>query len=146
MEEQPYITSLPTSEMLSVIKQKKDELPEQGGMNKAKNVAVGTGLGALTGAIGGLTPTVTKAIWALLTMGKGIPKGGITKGLARDLKMNAGIGGAFGALSGLTTKNIIEDEAQRVEETKAEQDAEKHPLAAVTGNNNVQQKPVTYSV
>ena len=145
MEEQPYMTSLPTSEILSIIKQKRDEAPDQG-MGKAKNVAIGTGLGALTGALGGLTPTITKGIWALLTMGKGIPRGGIAKGLTRDLKMNAGIGGAFGALSGLTTKNIIEDEAQRVEETKAEQAAEKNPLTSPIGNNNVQQTPVTYSV
>jgi hypothetical protein len=146
MEQQPYITSLPTSEMLSVLKQKKEEQSDDSSINSFKNVGMGAGLGALTGAAGGLTPTIAKGIWGLLTLGKGLPKGGLLKGLARDVKMNAGIGGAFGALSGLTTKNIIEDEAQRVEETKAEQAAKRNPLTSPIGNNNVQQTPVTYSV
>ena len=120
MEEQPYLTSLPTSELLSVIKQRRSENPTQAA-DKLRNMAIGTGLGAVAGGIGGLLPSASRLLLGGLTLGKFKPRGGYFKGLGRDLKLNAGMSGVMGLLSGVTTKNIVEDEAKLVEEAKAEQ-------------------------
>ena len=111
MEDQPYITSLPASEMLSVIKQKKEEQDSASG--KLKNIGLGTGVGALTGAAGGLTPAVMNfglAGLSRLVSKKPFNTAKLMQGLKRDVLTGAKWGAGLGALSGATTKNYVEDE------------------------------------
>lgn len=116
MEDQPYITSLPTSEMLSVIKDH-TEAREDNVSNKLKNIALGTGLGAATNAVGGALPS---ALQLALNMGKNLAarkpltSNLVTPALLTQLRKNvrnsALFGGALGGLSGAFTKNLIDDE------------------------------------
>ena len=106
MEEQPYLTSLPTSELLSVIKQRQAENP--GGVSdKLRNIGIGGGLGVAAGGIGGLLPSASRLLLGGLTLGKFKPKGGYFQNIGRDVKFNAGMSGVIGLLSGATTKNKI---------------------------------------
>jgi hypothetical protein len=137
MEEQPYLTSLPTSELLSVIKQRRAENPSQP-LDKMRNMTIGAGLGVAAGGVGALLPSASRLLLGGLTLGRFKPRGGYFKGLGRDLKLNAGMSGAMGLFSGMTTKNIVEDEAKLVEETKAEQKLKN------TDQQDVQQAAVPY--
>lgn len=111
MEDQPYMTSLPASEMLSVLKQKKEEQDSAAG--KLKNIGLGAGVGALTGAAGGLTPAVINfgmAGLSRLISKKPINTAKLMKSLKRDVVTGAKWGGGIGAFSGATTKNYVDDE------------------------------------
>lgn len=111
MEEQPYITSLPTSELLSAIHANSPEEAEGG----VKNIAGGAGIGAAMGAISGVIPTAMSLGLSALTLGKYKPRGGVLgaralKDMAGSAKFNAILGGITGGLQGATTKNFIQDE------------------------------------
>ena len=116
MEEQPYITSLPTSEMLSVIKERTGEQGD-GVANRLKNIMLGTGVGAATNAVGGALPS---AMQLALNMGKNVAaKRPITSNivnpalltqLRKNVRNSAMFGGALGGLSGAFTNNLIDDE------------------------------------
>jgi hypothetical protein len=116
MEEQPYITSLPTSEMLSVIKERTGEQGD-GASNRLKNIVLGTGLGAATNSVGGALPS---AMQLVLNMGKNVAaKRPITSNivnpalltqLRKNVRNSAMFGGALGGLSGAFTNNLIDDE------------------------------------
>ena len=104
LEKQPYTTSLPASELLSVLSSK--HRPK----SKLLDVGLGAGLGALSGAVAGSVPTALKA---LLLGAKNIalrksPLKGIAdlKGeLARDLRNSSIFGAGTGLLSGALTDN-----------------------------------------
>jgi hypothetical protein len=101
MEEQPYITSLPTNEMLSVLKQNKGQ--DTSGIN---NALLGAAIGLGSGAIGGVMPSVYRGGGAVLkSLVKGRPLlSGINnrfkKEMLSDIKNTALFGGAIGALGG----------------------------------------------
>jgi hypothetical protein len=109
MQTQPYATSLPASELLSVLN------PKYRPKSKALDIGLGTGLGALSGATAGAVPTALKA---LLLAGKNValkksPLKGIAalKGeLARDLRNSSLVGAGTGLLSGAITDNPTSDE------------------------------------
>jgi hypothetical protein len=111
MEDQPYITSLPASEMLSVIKQKKED--KDSAESRLKNIGLGTGLGALTGAVGGLAPAAMNfglAGLSRLVSKKPMSISKLMKQLKGDVVTGAKWGAGLGALGGATTKNYIADE------------------------------------
>jgi hypothetical protein len=143
MEEQPYITSLPASEMLSVIKQTKGEKEN----TPLQNIGTGTALGAVTGGLGGLTPAAVKAAIALASFGKFGPKGGLMgknflNSLKRDVTWGT-VGGALtGALSGASTKNYIEDEYNRMHEEQAQPT----PAIPSTLKQNERPKSTSYTI
>jgi len=123
MQEQPYITGMPTSEMLSVIRQKKDEQASGFG-NKLKNIGLGVGLGAATMGLGAATPSLFRAAGGGLRNvsnafeGKALNKVFTDKlkhNLNRDVRLGAAFGGGIGALSGAFTNNIISDETQHLD-------------------------------
>jgi len=121
MEEQPYITSLPASEMLSVIKQNQGEKEN----TPLQNIGTGTALGAITGGLGGLTPAAVKAAIAIASFGKFGPKGGLgganfLNSLKRDVMLGTTGGALTGALSGASTKNYIEDEYNRMHDEQSQ--------------------------
>lgn len=124
MEEQPYITSLPTSEMLSVIKQKADEkneaLPD-----KLKNVGLGTGLGAAIGAGSAVLPAAFNVGISLLPGARRVAGGKLLKNFIRDARANAIFGGLMGGVSGAVTKNLVDDEYNNVKNHLANIQAQK---------------------
>jgi ABC-type nitrate/sulfonate/bicarbonate transport system permease component len=122
MEENPYVTSLPAGEMLSMIKQKKDEAPNDV-RNTIKNVGLGTAIGAITGLAGGLTPTATRMGFGSLrnafnrVTNRPIQKlitPAIRDSLKTDAITSSAFGGVMGGFSGMFTKNLIEDENQNL--------------------------------
>jgi hypothetical protein len=104
LEKQPYATSLPASELLSVLN------PKHRPKSKLLDIGLGTGFGAASGAAAGAIPTALKA---LLLAGKNIalkksPLKGISdlKGeLSRDLRNATIFGAGTGLLSGAFTDN-----------------------------------------
>lgn len=157
MEQQPYLTSLPASEIMTVLQQK-EKLNEPS--SKLKNVGIGTGIGALTGIGGAVLPTLGSLVLAALTLGKVKPKTGLSplallKGFRRDAKGGVLMGGAFGGLSGLLHKDVINDEYQNIKE---EVDHVPNPDSTVVPpvkpvsalatyrNQNEQKKPISYTV
>lgn len=83
MQKNPYITSLPASEMLSAIRQHKNESPLSG-EQRAKNTLLGAGLGAATALPGALIPAALSGVGRLATNTLGrvaskIPNVGIAK-------------------------------------------------------------------
>lgn len=142
MEEQPYITSLPASEMLSIIKQNKGE-PEN---SRLQNIGTGTALGAVTGGLGGLTPAAVKAAIAVASFGKFGPKGGLgganfLNSLKRDVMWGTAGGALTGVISGTTTKNYIEDEYKRMHEQSQPQAAASPQLT-----QNERPKSTSYTI
>jgi len=130
MERQPYLTSLPTSELLASIKEQSSNAPQTTG-DKAKNVALGTGLGAGLGAAGAIIPTLSSVALGVLTRGKLGLKGSLAsapvrnkllRSFLRDVKMNAGLGAVGGAVSGVLGNNYIQDEYENVKNQVAETD------------------------
>jgi hypothetical protein len=122
MEEDPYVTSLPAGEMLSVIKQKKDEAPNDV-RRTIKNVGLGTAIGALTGLAGGLTPTATRlgfgAVKNVFNRATNRPlqkllTPAIHDSLKTDAISSSALGGLMGGVSGMFAKNLIEDENQNL--------------------------------
>ncbi len=105
MQNQPYVTSTPSSEILSVLPG--DE--SSPAITRLKNTAMGTGLGAAAGLAGGFTPTVFKALGLGLRnavtkrpLSSGIPEM-LRANLKRDLPNAVGIGAGLGGLSGAFT-------------------------------------------
>jgi hypothetical protein len=111
MQEQPYITGLPASELLSVMRDKTQP-------SKLKNTAIGAGFGALSGGVGAVTPAILK----LLTKGTSnlLNKRPIGEGsheilrelIKKRLPMAASVGAGVGGLSGLLTSSLPSDEYQ----------------------------------
>jgi hypothetical protein len=66
MQKNPYITSLPASEMLSAIRQHKSESPLSG-EQRVKNTLLGAGLGAATSLPGALIPAALSGVGRLAT-------------------------------------------------------------------------------
>lgn len=135
MEEQPYITSLPSAEMLSVIKQKRDEM-HNGLEDKVKNIGLGAGLEAATQAAGSVTPVLLPAAGtALLNMvrGRGAAQGLNAKKLLRQIGRNAkgyaAFGAATGALGGAFTNNLIEDRMNEMHPDREQEKLNEQPPA-----------------
>ena len=149
MEQQPYITSLPTAEMMSAIQTAPGNEP-----SKAQNILTGTSIGGAMGAIGGTLPTALSFGLSALTGGKVKPRGGLLgpramKSLVDNIKMNAAFGAAGGALSGAKTKNYIEDQAHLNSPAREQAQNKPTPVAAVqplSGNPEIyaQQESNTY--
>lgn len=112
MEEQPYITSLPTNEMLSVIKGEKDNR----GDNKARNFLLGGLVGAGSGAVGGTVPSLFSgggAVLKSLVKGKPLLSGidrRMTSKMLGNVRNSAMFGGAIGALTGPEVAMMGENE------------------------------------
>jgi hypothetical protein len=130
MEEQPYLTSLPTSELLAAIQEKNIE-HSQSPTDKAKNIGIGTALGTALGTAGAIIPTVSSVALGLLTKGKLGLKGSLSNpavrkkllsGFIGDVKMNAGMGALGGAVSGYLGNNYIKDEYENIKNQVAEAD------------------------
>ena len=105
MQDQPYATSLPSSEILSVLPAD-DASPT---ISRLKNTALGTGLGAATGLAGGFTPAAFKALGLGLRnavtkrpLSSGIPEM-LRANLKRDLPNAVGVGAGLGGLAGAFT-------------------------------------------
>lgn len=153
MEEHPYLTSLPASEVMSVLNKHKENQPTAGNQTLA-NVGIGAGVGAATGAAGAMLPTAATALLSLLTLGKVGPKGGITspaflRNATQGLKTNALMGGGLGVLSGLASKNVINDEYQHIKEqvTPAPGNVqEEKPVSALAAYRNEYKKPISYTI
>ena len=102
MEEQPYITSLPTNEMLSVIRAEK----ENNGDDKMRNALLGGVVGAGSGAVGGTIPTLFSgggAVLKSLVRGKPLMSGinrRMTGQMLKNMRASALMGGALGAVTG----------------------------------------------
>ena len=60
MQEHPYLTSLPTSELMSVLREDKNQ--DSPTVKKLKDVAKGTGIGLAYGAKLGLIPSILSAV------------------------------------------------------------------------------------
>ena len=111
MQEQPYVTGLPASELISVMRDKAEP-------SKLKNTAIGAGFGALSGGVGAVTPAMLK----LLTKGisnlrnkRPIGEGShaiLSELIKKRLPTATGVGAGVGALSGLLTSRLPSDEHQ----------------------------------
>jgi hypothetical protein len=134
LEKDPYLTSLPASEMMSAIKEETNEPP-----NRLKNLAVGTGLGALTGAAAAIPTLLVPGGKFLFSRGLAATKpaayAALKNKFLKTTKNNlliggVGLGGALGAFSGLASSgNVIDDEYERINEEKK--------LNAATPQNNI---------
>lgn len=104
IQNEPYITSLPASELLSVLN------PKYRPKSKILDIGLGGGLGAAAGSVAGVIPTALKA---LLLAGKNValkksPFRGFSNlggELSRDLKNSTLFGAGTGLLSGALTDN-----------------------------------------
>lgn len=116
IEEHPYLTSLPTAQMLSVMKKSKPESSEFS--DKVKNVLLGTGLGIAQGAAAGLSPALFKLLghagMGAINRLRGKPTSPVFEGmgqeLAKDMRTGALFGGGLGALSGAVTNRLPDTE------------------------------------
>ena len=148
MQKNPYITSLPASEMMSAIRQHKSEQPLSSGQ-RIKNTLLGTGLGALTSLPGAAVPAIlsgagrfsSNALGRLLSklpntglanvdkfikthantapLRKGVGST-ITNRLKKDVPIAAAFGGGLGALSGaLSSNNPLIDEYENIKSNQA---------------------------
>ena len=115
MEEQPYITSLPTSEILSVLRENKENNTDER-TNKLKNIALGTGIGAVTGVAGTAVPLAFESALSLLPGRRALVGKKLVHKFLRDAKGNALFGGLLGGVSGAFTKNLIADEMNHIRE------------------------------
>jgi hypothetical protein len=123
LEKNPYLTSLPAAEMMSVIKQEKNEKP-----NRLKNIAIGTGLGALQGGLASLPLLAWPAAKLLFSRNLAATQPLLYDALKNKFKKQArnylgfggvGIGGLTGAYAGFTSKsNVIDDEYEKIKENK----------------------------
>lgn len=122
MEEQPYLTSLPTAELLSVIKEKRDNQMD-GNLNRMKNMLLGTGLGAATMAAGAVTPGLVHAglggaknLYNRMAGNaiKPIFTPNVVKRMRNDAVSGAMLGGVMGGVTGAFTKNLIDDENKKL--------------------------------
>jgi hypothetical protein len=111
MQKQPYITSLPASEILSTL-----PADDSGPItSRLKNTLTGTGLGALTGLAGGFAPTAFKAVGKGIAnaiskrpISSGIPEM-VRSSLQRDLTNATAVGAGLGGLSGAFTDRYREE-------------------------------------
>lgn len=122
MQEQPYITSMPVPEMLSVIKDRQAEKNNKI-LSKLRNIGLGAGIGAGIGALGAAVPALAKA--PIMAARSAIARRPITQGIgkavAESLKENvpgtAAFMGGMGGISGAFSNNII-DENQGSDQNK----------------------------
>ena len=105
LQDQPYATSLPSSEILSTLSGD-DSNPAA---TRLKNTAIGAGLGAATGLAGAFTPSAFKALGLGLRnavtkrpLSSGIPEM-LRANLRRDVPNAVNWGTGLGALSGAIT-------------------------------------------
>ena len=116
MEEQPYLTSLPASEIISAMKQSPSDLSDSPAMRTAKSTILGTGLGAGLGGLSATAPTLVKALGLgirnLATRRPAMQDLSqlLRKDLPTDVSRGALVGGGAGALAGALTKKLPADE------------------------------------
>ena len=134
MEEQPYITGLDSTEMLSIIKQKRDEM-HGGAGDKLKNIGLGAGLEAGLSVGGAVIPAAFplggKALMNLIRgrkLSQGINAAAAFNKFKRSAKSMALFGGVLGGIGGATTNNLIEDKMEEIKANK-EQAARKNQPA-----------------
>ena len=119
MQKHPYITSLPVSDMISVIEERKEQ-KRHTLMNRLKNVGIGAGVGVGIGAVGAFAPAAIKAPFIAALRGlRHKPMGPPVRKLfsnaaSNDMIPSALMMGAVGGTSGLFTNNIIKDENQKL--------------------------------
>jgi len=122
MEQQPYLTSLPTAELLSVIKEKRND-QNDGNLNRVKNMLLGTGIGAATMAAGAATPALVHAGLggaknlfnrAVGNAIKPIFTPNTLRRLRTDVTGGAMLGGVMGGVTGAFTKNLVDDENKKL--------------------------------
>jgi hypothetical protein len=111
MEEQPYITSLPMSEMLSAVSGNK----EPTALDRVKNIGMGAGLGVMQGVASGVLPgTMTAGLGILKNVATrrplmhGINTRALMNKMKRDIKGSMMLAAPIGAISGALTKNMSE--------------------------------------
>lgn len=128
LQEQPYLTSLPTAELLSVVRDSEDS---DNKFKSLKNLGLGTAIGAGTGALGALATTAMKGLgYGGLNLYKKLNNQAIEKnilsklsrGLMRDLNVTVPVGVGLGAVSGLMTKNITDYDQQKNDADKTQSD------------------------
>jgi hypothetical protein len=117
MQAQPYISSFPVSDVLSVVKQKKEKQDNEL-VHRLKNSVIGAGLGGAAGATAGALSPLTetpKALWSVFrgaganhSVSNLIKKefGGIAKGVPKNMKRTAIPMAAIGGLLGSLTKGL----------------------------------------
>lgn len=151
MEQQPYLTSLPASEIMSTLQQ-----GEQEPASKLKNIGIGTGIGAVTGLGGAALPTLGSLALAALTLGKVKPRSGLSplallKSFGKDAKGGVLTGAAFGGLSGALHKNVVNDEYETIKnevnpQSSKLEDNQPPPVSALAVYRNEPKAPVSYSI
>lgn len=133
MQKNPYLTSLPVSEMMSAIRQHKSDTPISD-QQRVKNTLLGTGLGALTSLPGAAIPALLSGLGrfsgnALGRIASKIPSGSSAKinrllrrhsntaslgqgvgstimgQLKKDVPMALALGSGLGAISGAASSN-----------------------------------------
>jgi hypothetical protein len=148
IQNNPYITSLPASEMMSAIRQHKNEQPLSG-KQRIKNTLLGTGLGALTSLPAATIPALLGGAGrfsgntlgrllskipntGLATVDKFIKnhantaplssgvRSSIANRLRKDVPTAAAFGGGLGALSGaLSSNNPLIDDYENLKSNQA---------------------------
>jgi len=148
MQDQPYLTSLPASEMMSAVREHRNAQPIPWG-DRAKNIAIGAGLGVATSIPGAVIPAGIKMLGRFgLNMLRGGAKKMPITGLAsidklmsrqgkrfhglsqrvkdvgnislrRDIPNALKWGAGLGALSGSFSKNVLGDEYENLKPDQA---------------------------
>jgi hypothetical protein len=150
MEEHPYMTSLPATELMSAIQNTKDP-QDHSAMHKLKNIGTGAGLGAVTGAAGALVPTALTSALSILTRGKLGPKGGITsaaniKKLMNDVKMNTALNAGLGGVMAVGADNPIQNEYEHIKNSVREYDDKHQRTSNSTQAANAPKESISYTI
>lgn len=122
IEKNPYMTSLPATELMSAIKQEKDSTPP----SKTTNTLTGAGLGVAQGLAAALPALLLpggKYLFSRLGAANAAKNNIIKHKLLREGKSlmlgGAGLGGALGAVSGyFNDQNVIDAEYEKIKEEK----------------------------
>lgn len=115
MQDQPYATSIPGGEMLSVMRESAND-SDSAEIKKLKNIGLATVLGTGAGAAAGAVPTGMKILGrgAKNTFSRRPILSGIANLIRKDLPASVGagalFGGGLGALGGLLTKRLPANE------------------------------------
>lgn len=124
LQNEPNITSLPPSEMLSVMKGS----PSAGPINTLKNTALGVGAGLGYGAFGALLSTGMKGlgygaknVYNKLRGADLTPNvlSRLSRSFLKDLKVALPAGAGLGAISGMATKNLNDYAQQKIDSDQA---------------------------
>lgn len=150
MEEHPYMTSLPATELMSAI-QNVQGPQDNSASHKLKNIGTGAGLGAVTGAAGALVPTALTSALSILSRGKLGPKGGIAsaaniKKLMNDVKMNTVLNAGLGGVMAVGADNPIQNEYEHIKNSVKEYDEKHQHPRNLTQAVNVPKESISYTV